>query len=79
MILSYFWNNKKSIDIEEILQVNSETSSEDLTRLIQLLEATLIMAQSQKLKRGKNKLREMFLIDILTQSFSKLYPLFLSL
>jgi len=53
--------------------VNSDTPSEDLVKLIKLLEATLIMAKSQKLQRGKNKLREMLHIDTLTQSFAKLY------
>ena len=72
MILSYFWNNKKNIEIEEILQINSDTAPEDMNKIMQLLEATLLMAKSHKLNRAKNKLREMFHIDILTQAFAKL-------
>lgn len=73
LILSYFWNNKKRIDLDAILLITSDTSSEKLQKLIQLLKATLLMGKSPELKKAKNKLREMFYIELLTQSYPKLY------
>ena len=39
-----------------------------------MLKSTLLMARNQKLNKAKNKLREMFGIELLTQSFPTLYP-----
>ena len=54
------------------MNVSSETPPETLQKLIQLLKATLLMARSQELRKAKNKLRDMFGIELLTQSFPKL-------
>ena len=55
------------------MEITSETPDEKIHKLIQLLKATLLMAKNQKLSKAKNKLREMFYIELLTQSFPKLY------
>lgn len=56
----------------EILDITSETRSETLLELIQLFKATLLMAKCSELKKAKNKLREMFYLELLTQSFPNL-------
>ena len=53
--------------------LTSDTSDDKVQKLIQLFKATLLMAKNQKLKKAKNKLREMFHVELLTQSFPKLY------
>lgn len=57
----------------EIIEIASETPDERIEKLIQLMRGTLLMAKNKKLTTAKNKLREIFYLEFLTQSYSNLY------